>query len=92
MEQKTKKEIKKEKRERLLTLAKEIENLINQSTTIPGEVKEALLFSVAEMKRVAKSYAEALRRAEVCCFCGKSDESDSLYKRLLYDELKKIWE
>lgn len=85
-----KKNLKKEKREQVLKNLDSLENLIKVNPSISNS--EELLFCVAETKTKAKAQSEALRLAEVVCFCGHKEKDDIYYKHLLYDALKKIYE
>ena len=86
-----KKNLKKEKRESVLKSIDSLEKIIKDNQSIISNSEE-LLFCVAEIRQKAKVQSEALRLAEVVCFCGHKEKDDIYYKHLLYDSLKKIYE
>lgn len=86
-----KKDLKKEKRESVVKSIDSLEKIIKDNQSIISNSEE-LLFCVAETKTKAKAQSEALRLAEVVCFCGHKEKDDIYYKHLLYDSLKKIYE
>ncbi len=88
MKQKTKAEQKKQARQKIFKNIEKIESLIKSNPDISNS--DELLFCVAETKRLAKSYAEVFRLAEVVCFCGVTKQKDTYFKNLLYSEIKKI--
>lgn len=84
-----------QKKQARLLIVKKCDEIENQIKSLQKEYPDfsnlnELLFSVAEVKRIAKTHAEVLRLAEVVCFCGKTKEKDTYFKNLLYSEIKKI--
>ena len=85
----TKEQIK-AKQKLLFTEAENLEQKINQSVK-DEQVKNDLLFSVAQIKDIALSYAEVLRLADVIWKITKDSEKDLFFKTLLKKNLYKIY-
>ncbi|MBR2386037.1 hypothetical protein IKA92_01920 [bacterium] len=89
----TKKEQRKQAR---LLIVKKLESLENQIKSFINNPEtcnfDELLFSVAEIKILAKNQSECIRLAEVVCFCGKNEQKDTYFKHLLYSNINKILE
>lgn len=86
-----KKDLKKEKREKVIKGLESLEKLIKDNQSIISNSEE-LLFCVGEIKKDAEIQSEAIRRAEVVCFCGHKEKDDIYFKHLLYSSIKKIYE
>lgn len=85
----TKEQIK-AKQKLLFTEAENLEQKINQSVK-DEQVKNDLLFSVAQIKDIALSYSEVLRLADVIWKITKDSEKDLFFKTLLKKNLYKIY-
>ena len=85
----TKEQIK-AKQKLLFTEVENLEQQINQSVK-DEQVKNDLLFSVAQIKDIALSYAEVLRLADVLWKITKDSEKDLFFKTLLKKNLYKIY-
>lgn len=85
----TKEQIK-AKQKLLFTEAENLEQKINQLVK-DEQVKNDLLFSVAQIKDIALSYAEVLRLADVIWKITKDSEKDLFFKTLLKKNLYKIY-
>lgn len=84
-----------EKKQARLLIVKKCDELENQIKSLIKEYPDfsnlnELLFSVAEIKKIAKTHSEVIRLAEVVCFCGTTKQKDTYFKNLLYSETKKI--
>lgn len=87
----TKKEIRKENRNKIVKLTEELGNKISQSIFIVDEqFKQELLFSVAEILELCQAQSEAIRFAEMVACWNLSAEKDILFKALLRKQLDKI--
>ena len=87
----TKKEEKKLKRLVLYNLSESLRNEILNIKNISDDERNSLLFSVEKIISLTKTQSEALRLAEVVCFCGKDDEKDKRFKNALYSQIQKIY-
>lgn len=80
----------KAKQKLLFTEAENLEQKINQLVK-DEQVKNDLLFSVAQIKDIALSYSEVLRLADVIWKITKDSEKDLFFKTLLKKNLYKIY-
>ena len=80
----------KAKQKLLFTEVENLEQKINQSVK-DEQVKNDLLFSVAQIKDIALSYSEVLRLADVIWKITKDSEKDLFFKTLLKKNLYKIY-
>lgn len=78
------------KRKELVKKIESLESSIKQSD-ITEQVKNDLLFSVAEIKELAMLFSETVRLADVVYKITKSDEKDNYFKNLLKKALFRIY-
>lgn len=88
----TKKELQKENRQKIVSLANELTNKLNNLTnTNIEQSRNELLFCVAEIKSLCISHSEALRLAGVIAnYIHLTDKQKAYFSALLRKELDKI--
>lgn len=79
------------KRKELVLFIKQFKEYINEQTNIDEQVKTNLLFSVDEILKRAILAEEVVRMADVVCKITKSEEKDNYFKKILCNDLIKIY-
>ncbi len=85
----TKKEQEKEAVYKLVTVLKELEEIINQSV-IDEELRSKIDFKLKELKSVCEAQKEALRLSKIVIVYDLSEKQKGFYKHLYLKELNKI--